>query len=196
MRHGFSPAQRHSCMCSLAASSLPNMSRLGAAVGENRALSSLRDRSAWQRPAAQPQPPACLPDCSLSWCAPAEVQVVLVAPQHAGPGLHGGLGQHVVQVDHLVPALVSHYNKEAPLPARGPVSLSSSGDPVAGGFLQTISRHLVATQCSSSPRTRLSTFLRIATDLAPLTPRRSATVSRRLASPGVDVPMQPCAHEP
>lgn len=33
--------------------------------------------------------------------SPAEAQLLLVAPQHRGPGLHRGLGQHVVKDDDL-----------------------------------------------------------------------------------------------
>jgi len=41
-----------------------------------------------------------------------EAQILLVTPQHRGPCAHGGLGQHVVQVDHLVSPVVSHNEHE------------------------------------------------------------------------------------
>jgi hypothetical protein len=47
--------------------------------------------------------------------APAEVEVLLVAPQHRGACLDGRLGQHVVQVDDLVPPAVADDDEHAAL---------------------------------------------------------------------------------
>lgn len=38
----------------------------------------------------------------------AEAQLLLVAPQHRGTRLHGGLGQHVVKIDHLILTPIAH----------------------------------------------------------------------------------------
>lgn len=37
-----------------------------------------------------------------------ELQLLVVAPEHVGPGLHGLPGQDIVKVDHLVASPVSH----------------------------------------------------------------------------------------
>jgi hypothetical protein len=40
------------------------------------------------------------------------VELLLVAPQHIGPGLDNRLGQHVVQVYHLLTPLVSNDHEQ------------------------------------------------------------------------------------
>ena len=46
---------------------------------------------------------------------PAEVELILVAPQHGGPGFHYSLRKHIVQVYHLVTALVTHDHEQRTL---------------------------------------------------------------------------------
>ena len=46
---------------------------------------------------------------------PAEIEVLLVAPQDGWPCLDSGLGQHVVQIHDLVSSFVSHDDEHGPL---------------------------------------------------------------------------------
>ena len=48
--------------------------------------------------------------------SPAQVQVLLVAPEHCWPGLDNRLAQHVVQIDDLITALVPNDDKKTALP--------------------------------------------------------------------------------
>ena len=41
-----------------------------------------------------------------------EPQLLLVAPEHRGPLAHGALGEHVVQVDHLLAPIVADDDEE------------------------------------------------------------------------------------
>ena len=50
--------------------------------------------------------------------APAEAEILLVAPQHARSGLHRRLGEHVMQQYDLIPGFLAHYNEHTPLPGR------------------------------------------------------------------------------
>ena len=43
--------------------------------------------------------------------APAEVEVLLVAPEDRGAGPHDRLGEHIVQIDDLVTPLVTDYDE-------------------------------------------------------------------------------------
>eukprot|EP00961_Rhodomonas_salina_P037859 508614-Rhodomonas_salina.2 len=58
-----------------------------------------------------------------------EAELALVAPQDRRPGLDAGLGQNVVEVDHLVPAFVF-------VAARPKSTLGTAQRTRRGGYLQ------------------------------------------------------------
>ncbi len=94
-----------------------------------------------------------------------EAEILVVAPEHVGPRTNRGLGQHVVQIDHLSRAATSRRH-EPPFGQTGDVSAAG------GGAICTCSRPLSPTttrsdRCrsftpfSTNVRIRGSTFLRI-----------------------------------